>query len=42
MKLWPRMKLQIGWSDLAAGAVACIAGGDKGGAGQAGGVLLAR
>ena len=30
MKLWPRMKLQIGWGDLAAGAVACLAGGDRG------------
>lgn len=24
MKLWPRMKLQIGWADLAAGGLACL------------------
>lgn len=30
MRLWPRMKLQVGWADLAAGAVACVAPGDRG------------
>jgi dTDP-4-amino-4,6-dideoxygalactose transaminase len=29
MRLWPRMKLQIGWSDLAAGALACLKEGDR-------------
>ena len=29
MKLWPRMKLQIGWADLAAGALACLKEGDR-------------
>ena len=29
MRLWPRTRLQIGWSDLAAGSVACLAAGDR-------------
>ena len=29
MRLWPRMKLQVGWRDLAAGAWACAVGGDR-------------
>lgn len=29
MKLWPRTRLQIGWRDLAAGGLACLAGGDR-------------
>lgn len=29
MRLWPRMKLQIGWSDLLAGAWACLAAGRR-------------
>ena len=29
MKLWPRMRLQIGWRDLAAGALACLATGRR-------------
>lgn len=29
MKLWPRMKLQIGWGDLLAGAWACLAAGRR-------------
>ena len=29
MKLWPRMKLQIGWADLAAGGLACLVPGKR-------------
>ena len=29
MKLWPRMKLQIGWADLAAGGLACLLPGKR-------------
>ncbi|MPZ11005.1 MAG: aminotransferase class V-fold PLP-dependent enzyme [Kiloniellaceae bacterium] len=29
VRLWPRTRLQIGWRDLAAGAFACLAGGDR-------------
>ncbi|GAB4374935.1 MAG: hypothetical protein Kow00114_37830 [Kiloniellaceae bacterium] len=29
MKLWPRMKLQIGWTDLAAGGLACLIPGRR-------------
>ncbi len=29
MKLWPRMKLQIGWGDLAAGGLACLTAGKQ-------------
>ncbi len=29
MRLWPRMRLQIGWRDLASGAIACAAPGRR-------------
>lgn len=29
MRLWPRMKLQIGWRDLAAGGLACLTAGKR-------------
>lgn len=29
MRLWPRMRLQIGWADLAAGALACLTTGKR-------------
>ena len=29
MRLWPRTRLQIGWSDLAAGALACATAGKR-------------